>query len=212
MSDSHEKWFRFRPHPWHGLSTGQGAPGDVEAFIELTPFDVIKYETDKKTGYLRVDRPQRTSATPPTPYGFVPRTWCGQRVADLSPTSTRGDEDPLDICVLTERPVNRTEIILQTRVIGGICMIDEGEADDKIIAVMHSDAVYGNAQDIGEIPSALIDRLQHYFSTYKLVPGATSSVTVAGVYGRSHAMKVVEASIADYQEEYGVDPVAPDGA
>ena len=212
MTDSHEKWFRFRPHPWHGLSTGQGAPGDVEAFIELTPFDVIKYETDKKTGYLRVDRPQRTSATPPTPYGFVPRTWCGQRVADLSPTSTRGDEDPLDICVLTERPVNRTEIILQTRVIGGICMIDEGEADDKIIAVMHSDAVYGNAQDIGEIPSALIDRLQHYFSTYKLVPGATSSVPVAGVYGRSHAMKVVEASIADYQEEYGVDPVAPDGA
>ena len=212
MSDSHEKWFRYRPHPWHGLSRGSGAPGDVEAFIELTPFDVIKYETDKKTGYLRVDRPQRTSATPPTPYGFIPRTWCGERVAALSPTSTRGDLDPLDICVLTERPVNRTEIILQTRVIGGIYMIDDGEADDKIIAVMERDAVYGNAQDIGEIPIALIDRLQHYFSTYKLLPGSASTVTVAGVYGRAHAMKVVQASIEDYEEEYGSDAVDPDGS
>ena len=212
MSDSHEKWFRFRPHPWHGLSRGKDAPGEVEAFIELTPFDVIKYETDKKTGYLRVDRPQRTSATPPTPYGFVPRTWCGERVAALSPTSTRGDLDPLDICVLTERPVNRTEIILQTRVIGGICMIDDGEADDKIIAVMQRDAVYGNAVDIGEIPIALVDRLQHYFSTYKLLPGSSSSVTVAGVYGRAHAMKVVQASIEDYEEEYGSDPLGPDGS
>ncbi|MED6306737.1 MAG: inorganic pyrophosphatase [Planctomycetota bacterium] len=212
MSDRHEKWFRFRPHPWHGLSTGEDPPGDVDAYIELTPFDVIKYEADKKTGYLRVDRPQRTSATPPTPYGFVPRTWCGSRVAALSPTSLRGDLDPLDICVLTERPVDRTEIILQARVVGGICMIDDGEADDKIIAVMHRDAVYGNATDIGEIPAALIDRLQHYFSTYKLLPGSSSSVMVAGVYGRDHALKVVEASIADYQEEYGSDSFDPDGS
>ena len=117
-----------------------------------------------------------------------------------------------DICVLTERPVNRTEIILQTRVIGGICMIDDGEADDKIIAVMKRDAVYGNAQDIGEIPAALVDRLQHYFSTYKLLPGSSSAVTVAGVYGRDHAMKVVQASIEDYEEEYGSEPLGPDGS
>ena len=133
-------------------------------------------------------------------------------MAALSPTSLRGDLDPLDICVLTERPVDRTEIILQARVVGGICMIDDGEADDKIIAVMHRDAVYGNATDIGEIPSALIDRLQHYFSTYKLLPGSSPSVMVAGVYGRDHAMKVVEASIADYQEEYGTDSFDPDGS
>lgn len=203
MTDSQHDWFRYRPHPWHGLSTGDDPPARIDAFIELTPFDVIKYEIDKRTGYLMVDRPQRTSSTPPTPYGFIPRTWCGPRVAALSPTSSRGDRDPLDVCVLTERPVDRTEILLKAHVIGGISMIDDGEADDKIIAVMDRDAVYGEASDIGEIPIALVDRLQHYFATYKLVPGVTSEVTIAGTYGRDHAMKVVQASIEDYVEEYG---------
>ena len=207
----HAGWFRHRPHPWHGLSTGNNPPLEVDAFIELTPFDVIKYETDKLTGYLRVDRPQRTSSTPPTLYGFVPRTWCGPRVAKLSPTSKVGDGDPLDICVLTERPVDRTEVLLKTRVIGGIGMIDGNEADDKILAVMVQDAVYGDAEDISDVPKPLIDRLQHYFSTYKLLPGVAVDVTVAGVYGRDHAMEVVSAAVADYQEEYGGSPPVPDG-
>lgn len=211
MGHQHQGWFRHRPHPWHGLLTGDNPPSEVDAFIELTPFDVIKYETDKLTGYLRVDRPQRTSSTPPTLYGFVPRTWCGPRVAKLSPTSTQGDGDPLDICVLTERPVDRTEVLLKTRVIGGIGMIDGDEADDKILAVMVQDAVYGDAQDITDIPKPLIDRLQHYFSTYKLLPGVAANVTVAGVYGRSHAQEVVAAAIADYEEEYGGSAPTPDG-
>ena len=211
MSDQHDSWYRYRPHPWHGLAPGDNPPLEVDAFIELTPFDVIKYETDKKTGYLRVDRPQRTSSTPPTPYGFIPRTWCGDSVSKLSPTSSSGDRDPLDICVLTERPVNRTETLLKTRVIGGIGMIDGGEADDKIVAVMVRDAIYGDTQDISEIPSALIERLQHYFSTYKLVPGVPYDVTIAGVYGRDHAMSVIDAALADYEEEYGSSPPMPDG-
>lgn len=211
MSQKHESWYRHRPHPWHGLATGDAPPLEVDAFIELTPFDVIKYEADKLTGYLRVDRPQRTSSTPPTPYGFIPRTWCGARVAKLSPTSVGGDKDPLDICVLTERPVDRTEILLKSRVIGGIGMIDGGEADDKIVAVMVQDAVYGDAQDITDIPVPLIDRLQHYFSTYKLVPGVPFDVTVAGVYGRDHALQVIDAAVADYEEEYGSAPPSPDG-
>lgn len=211
MENRHESWFRHRPHPWHGLSTGDAPPDEVDAFIELTPFDVIKYETDKLTGYLRVDRPQRTSSTPPTPYGFIPRTWCGTRVSKLSPTSTGGDKDPLDICVLTERPVARTEILLKTRPIGGIGMIDSGEADDKIVAVMIRDAVYGDAQDISDIPTPLIDRLQHYFSTYKLVPGVPFDVTVAGVFGREHALEVINAAVADYEQEYGSAPPSPDG-
>ena len=211
MSKDHDSWFRHRPHPWHGLAVGDDPPLDIDAFVELTPFDVIKYETDKLTGYLRVDRPQRTSSTPPTPYGFVPRTWCGRRVSELSPTSVAGDKDPLDICVLTERPVNRTEILLKTRVIGGIAMIDGGEADDKIIAVMVRDAVYGEARDISDIPGALIDRLQHYFATYKIVPGVPDEVTIAGTYGREHALKVVAAAMADYDEEYGSSPPSPDG-
>lgn len=211
MSEQHQAWFRHRPHPWHGLSIGDDPPNEIDAFIELTPFDVIKYETDKLTGYLRVDRPQRTSSTPPTLYGFIPRTWCGSRVAKLSPTSNRGDGDPLDICVLTERPVDRTEVLLKTRVIGGIGMVDGGEADDKIVAVMLRDAVYGEAEDIGDIPKPLLDRLQHYFSTYKLVPGIPIDVTVAGVYGKEHALKVVSAASDDYEEEYGGAPLLPDG-
>ena len=113
--------------------------------------------------------------------------------------------------MLTERPVNRTETLLKTRVIGGIGMIDGGEADDKIVAVMVRDAIYGDTQDISEIPSALIERLQHYFSTYKLVPGVPYDVTIAGVYGRDHAMSVIDAALADYEEEYGSSPPMPDG-
>lgn len=212
MNGEHPSWHRHRPHPWHGLRAGDAPPEEVDAFIELTPFDVIKYETDKLTGYLRVDRPQRTSSTPPTPYGFIPRTWCGSRVAALSPTSRGGDHDPLDICVLTERPVARTEILLKARVIGGIAMVDDGEADDKIIAVMVRDAVFGEARDLSDIPAALIDRLEHYFATYKMVPGVSSEVTVAGTYGREHACKVVQAAIDDYEAEYGSSPPVPDGS
>src|SRR5688500_20363085 len=93
---------RFRPHPWHGLAVGPEPPGLLNAYIEITPFDLIKYEVDKHSGYLRVDRPQRGSSQPPALYGFIPRTYCDHEVHRLSPTSTRGDGDPLDICVLSE--------------------------------------------------------------------------------------------------------------
>ena len=74
-------FYRWRPHPWHGLETGPDPPGLVHGYIEITPFDLVKYELDKGTGYLRVDRPQRTSSQPPTLYGIIPRTFCGDRVA-----------------------------------------------------------------------------------------------------------------------------------
>ena len=130
-------FYRWRPHPWHGLGIGSNAPDVVNAYIEMTPFDAVKYEVDKATGYLRVDRPQLTSSMAPTLYGFVPQTYCGARVQAMSPTSEKGDGDPLDICVITERPINRGEVILRARVIGGVQMVDGGEADDKIIAVLH---------------------------------------------------------------------------
>ena len=82
-----------RPHPWHGLDVGREPPCYVHAFIEITPFDRVKYELDKQTGYLRVDRPQRTSSLPPTLYGFIPRTYCGDRVAELMPSAKKGDSD-----------------------------------------------------------------------------------------------------------------------
>jgi inorganic pyrophosphatase len=161
----------FRPHPWHGLVVGPDPPEVLNASIEITPFDLMKYEVDKVSGYLRVDRPQRSSAQHPTLYGFVPRTYCDERVRRLAPTAKRGDGDPLDICVLSERAIARNEIIVRCRVIGGLQMIDGGEADDKIISVLENDYVWGGARNVSEVPSVLVERLQHYFLTYKLVPG-----------------------------------------
>jgi len=188
----------FRPHPWHGLDVGPEPPDVLNAYIEITPFDLMKYEVDKVSGYLRVDRPQRSSAQPPMLYGFVPKTYCAERVCRLAPGAKRGDGDPLDICVLSERAITRNEIIVRGRVIGGLQMIDRGEADDKIISVLENDYVWGDARDIGDVPSVLVERLQHYFLTYKLVPGRRTPAHIARVYGRSHARKVVRAAIADY--------------
>jgi inorganic pyrophosphatase len=156
---------RFRPHPWHGLAVGPEPPALLTAYIEITPFDLIKYEVDKHSGYLRVDRPQRGSSQPPALYGFIPRTYCDHEVHRLSPTSTRGDGDPLDICVLSERPITRNEILIRARVVGGLQMVDDGDADDKIIAVLDNDYVYGTARDIADLPKVLVERLQHYFAT-----------------------------------------------
>lgn len=192
----------FRPHPWHGLKTGPQVPEVLNAFIEITPFDLMKYEVDKISGYLRVDRPQRSSSQHPTLYGFVPRTLCDERVRALAPNSLRGDGDPLDICVLSERAINRNEIIVRGRVIGGLQMIDNGEADDKIISVLENDYVWGNARDITDVPAVLIERLQHYFTTYKLVPGQKPQAHIERVYGRDHAFQVIEAAIADYHEYF----------
>ena len=194
---------RFRPHPWHGLSIGADPPELLNAFIEITPFDLMKYEVDKNSGYLRIDRPQRGSSQPPALYGFIPRTYCHTEVQQLSPKSVRGDGDPLDVCVLSERPITRNEIIVRARVVGGLQMVDNGDADDKIIAVLDNDWIYGGARDIADLPRVLVERLQHYFATYKLVPERPSSVSIEQVYGREHAFRVIEASSRDYEASFG---------
>ncbi|MEL6616578.1 MAG: inorganic pyrophosphatase [Bacteroidota bacterium] len=203
MSAFPAPFYRWRPHPWHGLEAGPDAPEIVTAYIEITPFDSVKYEIDKQTGYTLVDRPQRSSAQPPTLYGFVPRTYCGERVQALSPDSDRGDGDPLDICVVSERPINRADITLGARVVGGLQMIDGGEADDKIVAVLRNDLFWGNSRDLSDLPDTLIERLTHYFETYKMVPGTDTKATIARTYGREHAQEVVRASMEDYEEAYG---------
>jgi inorganic pyrophosphatase len=199
-----EPFYRWRPHPWHGLEAGPEAPEIVQAFIELTPFDLMKYEVDKVTGYLRIDRPQPSSSQPPTLYGFIPRTYCAERVKALSPGAERGDHDPLDICVVSERPISRPEVVLSARVVGGLQMLDGGEADDKIIAVLTNDNVWGGARDIGDLPEILVSRLRHYFLTYKLIPeDEPPPVSVAATFGREHALKVVQAALEDYEETFG---------
>jgi inorganic pyrophosphatase len=194
---------RWRPHPWHGLAVGPAPPELVYAYIEITPFDLVKYEVDKATGYLRVDRPQRTSSTPPCLYGFVPRTYCGARVAALCPKTARGDGDPLDVCVLSERPIARNEVILEARVVGGLQMVDRGEADDKIVAVLASDTIWSDVRELAELPKALVERMRHYFLTYKLEVEREIQVTIEQLYPRAHALEVVRAAIADYAEEFG---------
>ncbi|MCB9654379.1 MAG: inorganic pyrophosphatase [Deltaproteobacteria bacterium] len=197
-----------RPHPWHGLSFGDGFPEVVTAYIEIVPSDGVKYEIDKHTGYLKVDRPQRFSSACPTLYGFVPRTYSASRVANLvipgSPRVTQGDEDPLDICVLADRPIPRGDILLKARPIGGLRMVERGEADDKVIAVLVGDPAYGHVLDVSELPRAVIDRLRHYFLTYKTFPGETEShITVDPVYGAVVAHAVLRASAEDYTAAFG---------
>ncbi|TCO75068.1 inorganic pyrophosphatase [Chromatocurvus halotolerans] len=200
-----EQFNRWRRHPWHGLhARADGAPEDiVQVYIEMLPTDVVKYELDKGSGFLTVDRPQRTTSSPPALYGFIPRTYCAEEVANLCPDADEADGDPLDICVYSERLINRADIVLNARVVGGIQMIDDGEADDKIIAILDGDNIWGGARDIADLPDIKVERLQHYFSTYKMQPGKNINIKVDHVYGRDEALKVIAASEKDYHNHYG---------
>ncbi|MBI9071703.1 MAG: inorganic pyrophosphatase [Melioribacteraceae bacterium] len=196
-------FYRWRPHPWHGLKVGENTPEVVNAYIEMTPFDFVKYEVDKKTGYMHVDRPQRSSSHPPALYGFIPRTYCGEEVGNLNKKAGDGDRDPLDICVISERQITRGEIIVRAKVVGGLAGVDNGEADDKIIAVLNNDNIYGNINDISELPEVLVERLRHYFLTYKLIPGEENKFSIEKTYGREEAFRVIKASMNDYDNVFG---------
>ena len=200
MNADYATW---RPHPWHGLHAGPNPPSQLHAFVEITPFDLVKYEVDKESGYLRVDRAQRTSSLPPALYGFIPRTYAAERVARLMDDVDGGDLDPLDICVLSERPINRAEVIVDATVVGGIPMVDGGLADDKIIGILRNDPVFGDVRELEDLPQVLIGRLIHYFSTYKLRPESAEPVVVGRPYDRAHAEAVVSAALEDYAETYG---------
>jgi inorganic pyrophosphatase len=204
------EYSRWRPHPWHGLRPGPDPPSVLHAFIEITPFDLVKYEVDKESGYLRVDRAQRTSSLPPALYGFIPQTYAAARVAALMDGVEAGDGDPLDICVLSERPISRAEVIVTARVVGGIPMVDGGLADDKIIGILRDDPVFGGIREIDDVPEILIGRLIHYFSTYKLRPDSAKPVLVGRPYEREHAEAVISASLADYDERFGSGRAAPE--
>jgi inorganic pyrophosphatase len=173
----------FQAHPWHGVTPGPRTPELVNAYIEIVPTDAVKYELDKWSGHLRVDRPQRFSSMSPTLYGFIPQTYCGREVAELCATRT-----------------GRTGI---ARPIGGLRMIDGNEADDKIIAVLESDLAYGRILEIRDVPQGLIDRLKHYFLSYKQLPSDTEKkVEIVDVYDRVEAQDVITRSLRDYEEEF----------
>ena len=194
---------QYRPHPWHGISPGPALPTLVTAYIEITPIDGIKYEIDKETGYLKVDRPQLTSSLPPALYGFIPQTYCHARVGNISGKKLKGDGDPLDICVFSERTIGRSDVLVPARVIGGFRMVDKGEADDKIIAVLENDPYCSKILDIENLHPMILQRLQHYFLTYKLVPNQAPAVVIDETYGLEAAQKVILASREDYKEHFG---------
>lgn len=195
---------KYRSHPWHGIPSGGNCPEIVNVYIEIVPSDTVKYELDKESGILKIDRPQKYSNQCPTLYGFIPQTYCGKNIAESCMKATgksniKGDGDPLDICVLTERVIPRGDILLRAIPIGGLRMIDHNEADDKIIAVLLDDSMYGHLKEISECPKGWLDRLRHYFLTYKQIPGdGNRPVEIAEIYGRQMAMTVINASCEDY--------------
>jgi inorganic pyrophosphatase len=199
---------KFKAHPWHGITAGDDAPTIVTAYIEIVPTDTVKYEIDKISGHLKIDRPQKFSNVVPTLYGFIPQTYCDAKVAEFASlksgrTVLKGDGDPLDICVLTSRTVTHSDIILQAIIVGGFRMIDNGEADDKIIAVLKGDEVYENWKDIEDCAPAVVNRLKHYFLTYKGIPGEQKSVCeITNTYGREEAYEVIRRSQEDYKSKF----------
>lgn len=198
---------RYKSHPWHGVEIGEDVPNVVTTFIEMVPTDTVKYEVDKTTGYLKIDRPQKYSNVIPALYGFIPQTYSGKGVSELAMEKTSlngiiGDGDPIDICVLTVNAISHGDILVQAIPIGGFRMIDGNEADDKIIAVMKNDGVYGNFQDIDDCPSVIIDRLKHYFLTYKDLPGEKRNVEITHTFNREEAHEVIMRSIKDYSERF----------
>ncbi len=198
---------RYKSHPWHGIDIGNDAPNSVMCFIEVVPTDTIKYEIDKVSGYLRIDRPQKYSNVVPSLYGFIPQTYCGDLVGNYSAEKSgkkdiKGDGDPLDVCVLTEKDVMHGDIIAEVIPIGGFRMIDGDAADDKIISVLKGDVVYGGFTDVSDLPNLVLERLKHYFLTYKDMPGMNRESEITHVYGVEEAREVIKKSMLDYEARF----------
>lgn len=195
---------KYKAHPWHGIDPGPRIPEEVVAFIEIVPTDTVKYEVDKASGYLSIDRPQKYSNIVPALYGFIPRTYCDRMVAELTNkalgrSDIGGDGDPLDICILTEKDVTHGDIIVTARPIGGIRLLDHNQADDKIIAVMKNDAIYGEYEDVSQLPEKVVTRIVHYFTTYKNLPmDLRQRIEMTEVYGADVARDVIRRSQEDY--------------
>jgi inorganic pyrophosphatase len=173
-------------HPWHELSTGYAPPAEVNAVIEIPRGSRAKYEIDKESGLIKLDRVIYASMYYPLNYGFIPQT-LGE------------DGDPLDIVVLTQ--VSTVPLcIIPSRVIGLMRMIDRGENDDKIIAVAQHDASVNHINDIGQLPDYFQAELKHFFENYKTLEN--KKVNVNEFLPAMEALRVVEASIILYNKTF----------
>lgn len=171
-------------HPWHDLPNNPDTATECfNVVIEIPKGSKVKYELDKPSGMLRVDRILYSSVMYPANYGFLPRSYCP-------------DGDPLDVLVLGNEPVYPLTI-MQARAIGVMQMLDEGAADDKIIAVHVSDPAFNEYTDIEQVPQHLFREIQRFFEDYKALENKT--VSVEGFRGAEAAIEVVIESFASYR-------------
>ncbi len=198
---------RYKSHPWHGVYIGQEAPKIITCYVEMVPTDTVKYEVDKESGYLIIDRPQKYSNVIPALYGFIPQTYSDESVAKYCMEKSKkkdieGDHDPIDVCILTEKVISHGDILVKAKPIGGFRMIDGNESDDKIVAVLNNDALYAQYEDISEIPELVTNRLKHYFLTYKDLPGNKRDVEITHIFGKEEAHEIINRAQEDYQAKF----------
>lgn len=174
-------------HPWHDVSIGDNAPESVIGIIEIPRNCRAKYELDKDSGMLVLDRVLYSSINYPANYGFIPRTYCD-------------DDDPLDILVLSQIEIVPM-CLVDAKIIGVMRMLDGGEKDDKIIAVATHDMSVNHINDISELPAHLIKELRSFFEDYKKLENKT--VVVEDFQGKKIALEVIEKSIVDYKIKFG---------
>ena len=171
---------------WHDISPGEKVPEVVNAIIEIPKDSQIKYEFDKKTGLLKLDRFLYSAVYYPGDYGFVPQTlW--------------DDNDPLDIMILTNRPVYPLTLA-KARVIGVLRMVDNGEKDDKIIAVYDDDPRFKEFEDITHVPKHIVHELKHFFETYKHLQG--KECKILEVLSKKYALEDVKKAVKIYGEKF----------
>jgi len=173
-------------HPWHEVSPGDDIPSSVNAIIEIPKGSKAKYEIDKDSGLVKLDRVLFSSVMYPANYGFIPKTYCD-------------DKDPLDILVLCSVDVYPMSII-EAKVIGVMHMIDNGEQDDKVIAVAKHDMSVNYINDLSELPPHTMKEIVRFFQDYKALEH--KNVTIEQLFGRSYAYKVIQESIDLYQKEF----------
>lgn len=171
---------------WHDVSVGDKAPDEINVIIEIGKGSKNKYEIDKETGLIALDRAMHTAQDYPFDYGFVPQTlW--------------DDNDALDVVVLATYPLN-TGILIRVRPVAIMGMIDDGEADDKIIAVPVDDPRWDEVTDLEDINKHTIKEMEHFFSTYKKIQ--EKEVTVTGFKGKKEAKEAIKRSQEIYKEKY----------
>ena len=173
---------------WHDIAPARINPEDFVCVIEITKGSKKKYELDKESGFLMLDRILYTSTHYPANYGFIPRTY-------------GDDADPLDVLLICAEPIEPMTLV-RAYPIGVISMVDNGRQDEKIIAIPFGDPNYNNYRDIDELPSHIFEEMRHFFTVYKNLENKTTAVNE--VSPRSKAIAVIADAIIAYEKKFGM--------